>query len=170
MRISHRLRENWMRGRKFLPLGHSDQEIADKLGIELTEWLETRHVCSGPPVQLNDAVHDVSTPGAHGKPQLVEDDRTRFYTYAIERAWEALPSKASALFWNVRGHLGNSEQRVDALQCLFEAAVEILNGSELAAAATTPLVAASFGGEDGVIAYTFEDVELGNGRYQPPLF
>ena len=140
------------------------------MGIDLTEWLECRHICSGPPVQLNDAVHEVTTPGAHGKPQLVEDDRTIFYRDAIEQAWEALPSEASALFWNVRGHLGNTEQRVAALSSLFDAAVEFLNGSELPTCATTPLVAASFGGEDGVVAYTFKDVELGNGRYQPPLF
>ena len=170
LRISHRLRELWMKGRKMIPYGHSDIEIAKELKVELTEWLECRHVCSGPPVELNDTVHEINSPGYHGKTQLVEDDRTEHYLDAIRQSWESQPSKAAALFWNVKGHLGNAEQRVSSLAAIINAANEVLEGGELAPLETTPLVAASFGGIEEEPILTFEDEDLGNGRFQPSLF
>jgi len=170
LRISHRLRELWMKGRKLIPYGHSDIEIAKELNIELTEWLECRHVCSGPPVELNDTVHEINSPGYHGKPQLVEDDRTEHYFDAVRKSWEAQPAKGAQLFWNVKGHLGNAEQRVDALAEILNGANDILEGGELSKMDTTPLAAASFGGDTEEIELTFEEEDLGNGRVQPSLF
>lgn len=172
LRISHRLRELWMKGRKLIPYGHSDIEIAKELNVELTEWLECRHICSGPPVQLNETVHEITSPGYHGQPQIIEDDRTEVYLDAVKQSWEAHPSKAAALFWNIRGHLGSAEQRVAALALILEGAAEILDGNELAPTDAPPLLAASFGGmelEDEPVL-TFEDEDLGNGRVQPNLF
>ena len=54
VRLSHKMRENWIKGRKLLYKGSTDLEVAKELGIELTEWLEVRKVCSGPPLELKD--------------------------------------------------------------------------------------------------------------------
>ena len=54
VRLSHKMRENWIKGRKLLYKGSCDIEVAKELGIELTEWLEVRKVCSGPPLELKD--------------------------------------------------------------------------------------------------------------------
>lgn len=54
MRLSHKMREHWIKGRKYLHAGASDVEIAAHLGILLDEWLEVRGVCSGPPLELKD--------------------------------------------------------------------------------------------------------------------
>lgn len=54
LKLSHKMRENWLKGRKFIYQGKSDQAIADLLGMELTDWLETRVTCSGPPLELKE--------------------------------------------------------------------------------------------------------------------
>jgi len=54
MRLSHRMRETWVKGRKLLYRGASDIEIARELDIPLEEWKETRSACSGPPLELKD--------------------------------------------------------------------------------------------------------------------
>lgn len=54
LKLSHRMREHWLQGRKLLYAGKSDLEIAETLGIELVEWLETRVTCSGPPLELKE--------------------------------------------------------------------------------------------------------------------
>ena len=52
-RISHRLRELWQRGRRYLPLALEDQQIADLLGVSLAEWLDCRRACGLPPISLD---------------------------------------------------------------------------------------------------------------------
>lgn len=54
MRLSHIMRERWVKGRKLLYLGYCDIEIAEKLEIPLDQWKETRSACSGPPLELKD--------------------------------------------------------------------------------------------------------------------
>jgi RNA polymerase sigma-B factor len=54
MRLSHRMRENWVKGRRLLFNGSNDIAISEKLGISLGEWQETRSACSGPPLELKD--------------------------------------------------------------------------------------------------------------------
>lgn len=54
VRLSHKMREQWVKGRKLLYKGSTDLEIAEELGIEREEWLEVRKVCSGPPLELKD--------------------------------------------------------------------------------------------------------------------
>lgn len=169
LRISHKMRELWMKGRKFIPFGHSDQQIADELKVELTEWLECRHVCSGPPVQLNDQIHEITSPGYHGKPQLVEDDRTEIYVRAVRQAWESLPKDVSTIFWSLKGSLGTIEMRNQSLARFLEAASAALDGEELPEGEKVPLVSASFGGDNDEVDLVFEDVELGNGRTQMAL-
>lgn len=54
MRLSHKMRENWVKGRKMLYRGASDLEVAKNLSITIEEWQETRSACSGPPLELKD--------------------------------------------------------------------------------------------------------------------
>ena len=54
VRLSHKMRENWIKGRKLLYKGSTDLEIAKELGLQTFEWLEVRKVCSGPPLELKD--------------------------------------------------------------------------------------------------------------------
>ena len=172
LRISHRMREIWMRGRKHLPFGRSDQYIADDLKIELAEWLECRHVCSGPPLQLNETIHEVTSPGYHGKPQLTEDDRTEAYLDAAKLAWDSAPKVGARLFWGCQG-VGGYDNRVEALETLIEAACDVLDGLGLPEwddGGPSNLVAASYGGDCDLTSLHFEDVELGNGRTQSSLF
>ena len=53
-RISHRLRELWLRAQRYYQLGLLDQEIADRCGVGLEEWLECRRACGQPPLPLVD--------------------------------------------------------------------------------------------------------------------
>ena len=52
LRISHRMRELWMKARRPMALGNSDVDIALGLGIELGEWLDVRQACGQRPVPL----------------------------------------------------------------------------------------------------------------------
>ena len=54
IRLSHKMRERWVKGRKLLHRGSSDLEIAAALGISKEDWLEVRKVCSGPPLELKE--------------------------------------------------------------------------------------------------------------------
>jgi RNA polymerase sigma factor (sigma-70 family) len=54
MRLSHKMRENWIKGRRMLFDGHTDIQIAKILEIPIEEWQETRSACSGPPLELKD--------------------------------------------------------------------------------------------------------------------
>ena len=54
IRLSHKMRERWVKGRKLLHRGSSDFEIAAALEISKEEWLEVRKVCSGPPLELKE--------------------------------------------------------------------------------------------------------------------
>ena len=54
VRLSHKMRERWVKGRKLLYRGSTDLEVAQELGITKEEWLEVRKVCSGPPLELKE--------------------------------------------------------------------------------------------------------------------
>lgn len=59
MRLSHRMRELWVKGRKLVGEGRSDKAIAEALGIAVEEWQDVVSACSGPPLDLKD--HAVPT-------------------------------------------------------------------------------------------------------------
>jgi len=52
LRISHSLRELWIRSRRPRALGLSDRQIAAQLGVALPTWLECRRACGQRPVPL----------------------------------------------------------------------------------------------------------------------
>lgn len=84
LRLSHRMRECWVKGRRFLDIGYTDQQVADALEISLVEWLDTRTACSGAPLELKD-----TTPG-RDVPEAVEDDRLSRLEASADRAWKRL--------------------------------------------------------------------------------
>ncbi|WP_255003185.1 sigma factor [Cyanobium sp. HWJ4-Hawea] len=55
LRISCALKELWMRGRRQLPLGYGDAEIASQLKVSLDRWLECRLACEFAPIPLDQA-------------------------------------------------------------------------------------------------------------------
>ena len=81
IRLTHKMRERWVKGRKLLYSGSSDIEVAKALGIDLVEWQEVRKVCSGPPLELKEqAAPTVS----------LEPDEIDFASYYLRAAEEAL--------------------------------------------------------------------------------
>lgn len=54
VRLTHKMRENWLKGRKMLYQGYQESKICDSLDISLSEWQEIVSVCSGPPLEIND--------------------------------------------------------------------------------------------------------------------
>ena len=54
VRISHRLRELWIRARRPVAQGLSDEQISEQLGVPLPLWLECRRACGQRPVPLQE--------------------------------------------------------------------------------------------------------------------
>jgi DNA-directed RNA polymerase specialized sigma subunit len=79
LKLTHRTRELWVKGRKMLMRGCSDIEIARALEIDLAEWQDTKTACSGPPLELKDQ----ATPTESLEPEEV-DQLTPFREEAAE--------------------------------------------------------------------------------------
>ena len=58
LRISHRLRELWIKARRLVARGLSDQQIADQLDVPLERWLECRRACGQRPIPLHELQRD----------------------------------------------------------------------------------------------------------------
>ena len=54
LRISHRLRELWIKARRCVAQGLSDQQIAAQLNVPLELWLDCRRACGQRPIPLQD--------------------------------------------------------------------------------------------------------------------
>lgn len=84
MRLTHRMREMWIKGRKMMYKGLNDDEIAAGLEIESIEWQEIKSVCSGPPLELNEQA---------GPTSCIEPDEIDFaqkYIDDVFHAWHML--------------------------------------------------------------------------------
>lgn len=88
VRLSHKMRERWVKGRKLLYRGSTDLEVAEALGIAKEEWLEVRKVCSGPPLELKEQ----AKPTDPLEPS--EIDFARIYLDAAEDAVERVDSES----------------------------------------------------------------------------
>lgn len=86
MRLTHRMREVWSKGRKLLNKGSSDIEISEELGVSLTEWQDAKSACSGPPLELKDQ----ATP--YEAPDATEEDNLFAFRLEAEEILEAMPS------------------------------------------------------------------------------
>jgi RNA polymerase sigma-B factor len=84
MRLTHRMRETWSKGRKLLNKGATDLEISELLEIPIEEWQDAKSACSGPPLELKDQ----ATPSE--APEIDEvDDLANFRREAEEWLAEA---------------------------------------------------------------------------------
>jgi len=81
VRLSHKMRERWVKGRKLLYKGSTDLEVAAALEITKEEWLEVRKVCSGPPLELKEQANPT-------KP--LEPSEVSFSNMYLKAAAEAL--------------------------------------------------------------------------------
>lgn len=103
MRLTHKMRETWIKGRKLLYKGASDEDIAKALEIELAEWQEIKSVCSGPPLELNDQ----AKPTESLEPEEI-DFATRYLCDA-EEAWKRISEPCRSA---IDGYLGNLSNRL----------------------------------------------------------
>ena len=83
VRLSHKMRERWVKGRKLLYKGSTDLEVAAALGISKEDWLEVRKVCSGPPLELKEQAKPTDP---------LEPSEINFSTMYLTAATEALDS------------------------------------------------------------------------------
>ena len=87
MRLTHKMREKWIKGRKLMYKGATDLEIAKELEIDISEWQEIKSVCSGPPLEINDQ----AKPTESLEPAEL-DFRGQFLSRA-ENCWDSLNAK-----------------------------------------------------------------------------
>lgn len=149
MRLSHKMRERWVKGRKLLYRGATDIEIAASLGIQLQEWQEVRKVCSGPPLELKDQ----ATPTEPLEPS--EIDFASMYLEQASSAMEELQGDLQGYLNQIELYLNGNGTRVP------RAAVDALLSS--AGCAATDWSQMDVNLLDG-----WEDV--GDGRLQGSLF
>jgi RNA polymerase sigma-B factor len=105
MRLTHRMRETWIKGRRLLYKGFTDDEIAKDLQISPEEWREIRGVCSGPPLELNDQ----ASPTDPLEPDEI-DFSDKFQTLA-RMGWTELTEQEQQLM--VSYFTGSSSRRPD---------------------------------------------------------
>lgn len=149
VRLSHKMRENWIKGRKLLYKGATDLEVAKELGIEPTEWLEVRKVCSGPPLELKDQ----AKPTEPLEPSEMEFDA--FYLQVVDEALDGLKEADPGMIDSLEIYLSGLTRKIPV-----DAAIEFTNQCGCDAANWTEnLTEEDLGNED-----------LGNGRYQGLLF
>ena len=98
VRLSHKMRERWVKGRKLLYRGFTDLEVAEALEITRDEWLEVRKVCSGPPLELKEQ----AKPTEALEPSEV--DFGKIYLEAAELAIEKASADVTALDVYINGN------------------------------------------------------------------
>jgi len=87
MRLTHKMREKWIKGRKLMYKGSTDLEIAKELEIEIAEWQEIKSVCSGPPLEINDQAKPTDSL------EPTELDFREEFLLRAEQSWNALNAK-----------------------------------------------------------------------------
>ena len=148
VRLSHKMRERWVKGRKLLYRGSTDIEIAKALEITLQEWQEVRKVCSGPPLELKE----------QAKPtEALEASEIDFALMYIELANHAIEE------------LKEHQSVINKLEIYLNG-----TGSKVPVEAVDALLAAAgcrhtdWSNIDLQLVEGYED--LGDGRYQGSLF
>ena len=105
MRLTHKMRETWIKGRKLVYRGIQDEDIAKELNIELVEWQEIKSVCSGPPLELND----------QAKPtESLEPDEINFAKDFIVRSFQAFSALDEQDKAMIENYFLNSSSRTPA--------------------------------------------------------
>ena len=118
MRLSHKMRERWVKGRKLLYRGATDLEVAKELGIEKEEWLEVRKVCSGPPLELKEQANPT---------EPLEPSEVNFgamYVRAAKEAIESLSVEHQEALSSMEVYLAGTGNKIpkESVDALLEAA------------------------------------------------
>lgn len=87
MRLTHKMREKWIKGRKLMYKGSTDIQVAKELEIELSEWQEIKSVCSGPPLEINEQAKPTESL------EPAEIDFQAEFVARAEFAWNSLEQK-----------------------------------------------------------------------------
>lgn len=170
LRLSHRMRENWVKGRRFLDRGHSDKEVAKELGLSLEEWLDTRQGCSGAPLELKETVSV-----ADKQLQPKDEDRLTRLEAAVIKSWQHVGEPfAKNLAAHFRFEHRLREHATDTWISNAEAVyagrdicwVDMGTGSEPAPKGWAAVSVEQ--SDDGTLMIQAHD--LGNGRFQRTLF
>ena len=147
VRLSHKMRERWVKGRKLLHRGATDLEIAAALEITTEEWLEVRKVCSGPPLELKEQAKPTDP---------LEPSEIDFAGLYLEAAKEAIDKAGNSL-------------AVDALEVYLNGTGSVIPKGDV----NTFLAAAGCAATD----WSEEEIdlidgweEIGGGRLQGSLF
>ncbi len=117
MKLTHRMRETWIKGRRLIYKGFTDTEIAIALEIDQQDWQEIKSVCSGPPLELTDQ--------AKSSEELEPDEIDFYLTFKeiTEQSWDRLREEdRSAILKYYEG--ASSKPPHGCLQRLFELAYE----------------------------------------------
>lgn len=149
VRLSHKMRERWVKGRKLLYRGASDIEVAAALGVQLQEWQEVRKICSGPPLELKDQ----ATPTEPLEPSEV--DFATMYQQQADRALATLEGANQDYLNQMEVYLSGNGSRIPR-----QAVDAILNAAGCAAT--------DWAETDISLLEGWED--LGDGRVQASLF
>ena len=171
LRLSHRMRENWVKGRRFFDRGATDQEVADQLKISLEEWLDTRQACSGAPLELKDTVAV-----ADKQLEVKEDDRLERLEEAVRRAWSHMGSPFAK---NLAAHYRFDHLLKDHAADVFVASsLAIYEGRDICWVDMGVPAQSNKPGQLQAITVEQKDTgelhfsgyDIGNGRYQASLF
>lgn len=88
MKLTHRMRETWIKGRRLIYKGFTDTEIAEALDIKQQDWQEIKSVCSGPPLELTEQAKST---------EQLEPSEVDFHSVFLEKteeAWQLLPEES----------------------------------------------------------------------------
>lgn len=106
VRLSHKMRERWVKGRRLLYRGSSDLEVAAALGITKEEWQEVRKVCSGPPLELKEQAKPTEPLEAS------EIDFGAIYLRAAEDVMEALSGECQEALDSVEVYIAGNGGKI----------------------------------------------------------
>lgn len=170
LRLSHRMRENWVKGRRFLDRGSTDQQVADELKIKLEEWLDTRQACSGAPLELKDSVCL-----ADKQLEVSEDDRLEKLEASVIKAWQHMGAPFAK---NLAAHYRFDHLLKDhSAHTFVETARAVYEGRDICwidfgvpDRPTTTGIQAITVEQTATGELHFSGIDIGNGRYQPSLF
>lgn len=115
VRLTHKMRETWLKGRKLLYDGHCDSKICEMLNIEQSEWQEILSVCSGPPLEINDQANPSES---------LEPDEVDFASHYINGAITGLAGLEESQLNSVSNYFKGSNARM-GIQIIKQIAKEI---------------------------------------------
>lgn len=147
IRLSHKMRERWIKGRKLLYRGATDLEVAQALEITKEEWLEVRKVCSGPPLELKEQAQPTDP---------LEPSEIDFAAIYLDAAADAIDRV-------------DASDAVDALEVYLSGTGSVIPRDGINAFLTAAGCAATDWSEDEIDLVDGWE-ELGDGRLQGSLF